>query len=547
MAIEGRLEEIGLADLCQLLSMGRKTGCLTVRDRSNFGHIYFDGGRVVFSSVLNRPDRLGEVLVRSGVISRDDLAAAMEEQVKHPARRLGQILVAQEKVTEDDVRRFISAQIQEAFYHLFEWESGSFRFEPDRRPDENETLLVSLNTEGLLLEGARRVDEWAQIEKKVPSMDLIFAIEGEPGGEGEENAGAELELTPEQETVLTLLNGERTVDDIVLDSGLMAFDVAKAIYGLAQAGFVVAAEGERGGDDEQEEDGSRRETEVAAAYYRAGMFDDAESRYRAVLESNPDDVAARGRLAAIALRTGRAGEALEQLDAVPESARRVGMLRNRALALELLGRSDEALETLDAAAERDAKDANVTLSRGALLLKTGRPEEALEAFDEYLRKLGHEDTPTPMYFAYGVLAAAAAGDIPRALRIGGEGLAAYPASCPILVNVGAVLERAGEMDAAEALYLRAVQRSPPPPQAHRNLGDLAYRRGDEAGARAHYERALRLDASLGDDTYSKLGEIAYKDGNIEEAGDLWRHALELNPRNEVVRANLAMVTKPGGS
>ena len=52
MAIEGALQDVSLADICQLLSMGRKTGCLTMTDRSNFGYIYFESGRVIYASVL---------------------------------------------------------------------------------------------------------------------------------------------------------------------------------------------------------------------------------------------------------------------------------------------------------------------------------------------------------------------------------------------------------------------------------------------------------------------------------------------------------------
>ena len=80
MAIEGALQDVALADICQLLAMGMKTGCLSLTDRSNFGYIYFERGRVIYASVLNRPDRLGELLVRNGVISRAQLSAAMEAQ-----------------------------------------------------------------------------------------------------------------------------------------------------------------------------------------------------------------------------------------------------------------------------------------------------------------------------------------------------------------------------------------------------------------------------------------------------------------------------------
>ena len=80
MAIEGALQDVSLADICQLLGMGMKTGCLSITDRSNFGYIYFEMGRVIHASVLNRADRLGELLVRNHVLTRKLLSEAMERQ-----------------------------------------------------------------------------------------------------------------------------------------------------------------------------------------------------------------------------------------------------------------------------------------------------------------------------------------------------------------------------------------------------------------------------------------------------------------------------------
>ncbi|MGH7463042.1 MAG: DUF4388 domain-containing protein, partial [Longimicrobiales bacterium] len=45
MAIKGSLKEASLADVCQLLALGQKTGCLSVADRTRFGQIFFDKGR----------------------------------------------------------------------------------------------------------------------------------------------------------------------------------------------------------------------------------------------------------------------------------------------------------------------------------------------------------------------------------------------------------------------------------------------------------------------------------------------------------------------
>src|SRR5688572_29257653 len=232
MAIEGSLQDVALADICQLLAMGMKTGCLSLTDRSNFGYVYFDRGRVIHASVLNRPDRLGELLVRNNVITRAQLSSAMEAQGQEKGLRLGELLVRTGALNEEQLQRYISLQIEEAVYHLFTWNQGSFHFDPDQKPDEG-VFLVNISPDALLMEGARRVDEWRLLQKKIPSLDVVFAMEKQPG--------PDVELTSEQKKLIPLIDGERTVQELVHESGMVEFEVAKALYGLIQPGFAVRA------------------------------------------------------------------------------------------------------------------------------------------------------------------------------------------------------------------------------------------------------------------------------------------------------------------
>jgi len=541
MAIEGQLEDVGLADICQLLAMGRKTGCLTVTDRSSFGYVYFEGGRVVYANVLNRPDRLGEVLVRNRVITRDELSGAMEQQAREPGRRLGRILVDRGSLTEEELVRYITIQIAEAVYHLFAWERGSFHFDPDELPQEEGMVPVSINTESLLLEGARRVDEWSFIQKKVSSMELIFALERDP----REEEG--VELTPDQEKILPLLDGSRSVGEVVAESGLVEFDTAKAVYGLVQAGFAQRVGEREVPREEGRVAGMGQHLSLGAAYERAGMLEDAAREYRSALEIDPRQGTARGRLALLALREGRPAEALDHFAGSPSEVRdSYAALRNRAFALELLERHEDALLLLERAVELRPGDPEAHLARGIVLFKDRKVRRAREAFRRVRASLPEGISPPSLFYAFAILAAAADGDWEEALRLGREGLTQYPEDGAVLVNLGALLEHRGENGAAEALYLRAVSQSPTPAQAHKNLGDLAYRRGDQAGARAHFERAVRIDARLGDDVYLKLGNLAYKDGDRDNATHFWRKALELNPQNEVVRTNLETAEASAG-
>src|SRR5512146_467544 len=231
MAIKGSLKEASLPDVLQLLSRGKKTGCLSVTHRNSFGNIFFDKGRICYASIVNRRDRLGDMLVKSGVITQEQLDAAVDLQARRRETRLGELLVELSAITTDDLRQAIRVQIEEAVYFLFTWTQGTFNFEADVLPDHRD-LQVSINPESLLLEGARRVDEWGLVEKKIPSFDLVFEIDRA------KVLGSEVKLTDEQRAVLELVDGSRDVQGIVDASGLVEFEVGKALYGLLGAGFI---------------------------------------------------------------------------------------------------------------------------------------------------------------------------------------------------------------------------------------------------------------------------------------------------------------------
>ncbi|HSG09892.1 MAG TPA: DUF4388 domain-containing protein [Longimicrobiales bacterium] len=533
MAIEGSLQDANLADICQLLGMSRKTGCLSVTDRSNFGYIYFGNGRVIYASVLNRPDRLGELLVRNHVVTRKDLSRAMEMQAQARGRRLGEILVELGTIDREKLQRYIQMQIEEAVYHLFGWTQGSFHFDPEQKPDEDGIFLVNVNVDSLLMEGARRVDEWSLMEKKIPSFDIVFQLDKHPGASDED-----VELSRDQSKILPFIDGVRTVTDIMNEAGLVEFETGKALYGLIQGGFISRAGekstvAETGGDTLLQE-----HLNLGVAFYRSGMMEDAAREFEAALAMDPKQGRANFMLGLMAIRAGRLEDALQRFGSMPEEGRDAyAVHRNRALTLELLERYEEALQALDRALRVRPEDLDCHVLEGIVHLKAGNASKALESFRAY-RTSGKLKRPSPLYYAYAVLASAMEGDLDYAVAVGREGLGHHPESGPLLVNTGAVLERRGEVAAAEALYRRAVAVAPSPPQAHKNLGDQAWDRGDYESARTQYEKAVKINPRLGDDVYLRLGNLAYIDNDRDVALLLWRRARDLNPHNEAVRTNL---------
>ena len=533
MAIKGNLREAGLPDVLQLLAMGQKTGCLSLTDRSSFGYIYFDRGRITYASIVNRRDRLGDLLVKNGLLRAEDLFAAIDEQARTPGERLGEILVRRGHITREQLQHYIRIQIEEAVYFLFTWNQGTFQFEPDQRPEEG-AMLVSINPENLLLEGARRIDEWSLIEKKIPSLELVFDMDRSKPIEG-------FELSDEQRKILPLIDGRRSVQDIIDDSGMVEFDVGKALYGLVQAGFAHPV-GRRAPEVQQVPRARIDEhRNLGVAFYKTGMYEESTREFRRVAELQPTNPEARFHLGLIGLRKGDDRFALRYLKEVVEiGGVRATALHDMALALERIGRLQDARFAVDEAARMAPKRAQVQLSRAILLLKQGDPHAAAEAFAKYREVLG-AGRPPAAYYAWAVLAEAAAGRADEALKLGEEGIAAYPHSAPVHLHYGAVRERRGEWEQAEALYRRASEEDGELPQAHKALGDALYRRGQYEDAADAYRRAIQLKPELGDDVYFRLGNIHYKRMERPEAVRLWRRALEINPQNGVVRTNLELV------
>jgi tetratricopeptide (TPR) repeat protein len=392
-----------------------------------------------------------------------------------------------------------------------------------------------VNPETLLLEGARRIDEWEIIKTKITSLDLIFALD-RPRLEA-----AQVSLTSEQELLVPLVDGHRAVRELADAARMGEFAVAKAMYGLAQAGFVRRV-GRRRADAEPESDDVQNARNLGIAFYRTAMLDDAEREFRRVLQSDAANLAARHYLALVALRRGDAALAVLRFTALLESAGpRTGTYLNLAGALRLQRRFEEASRVLEEARVLAPQDLRIRLADGATKLFAGEPLAARTTLAEYRHALGADTVPPALYYYCAGLAEALAGQPHRADALAAEGLERYPASAPLLLLSGNLAERRADMAAAERAYQQAAEEDPSLAQCHRNLGDMAQRRGAPNEAVEHYRRATELEPALGDEIYTRLADLHYKRNERDEAIRCWRRAVELNPENEVARNHLEVV------
>jgi tetratricopeptide (TPR) repeat protein len=534
MAIKGSLKEASLPDVIQLLFLGRRTGCLALADRHNFGTIYFDEGHIVYAAIVNRRDRLGDILLRSGKITAAQLDAAIARQESDRDRKLGEILLELGALGRPELESHMRLQIEEAVYYLFTWTSGTFNFEAGVRP-EQEDFLVRINPEYLLLEGARRVDEWSLIEKKIPSFDLIFSVDPVHIGDSAP------ELSSEQRLLLPLLDGTRDVQTVIDASGLVEFEVGKALYGLITAGFAHRVGTSAAAAPKVNEGRVDEHRNLGIAFYKAAMLEEALREFRRVAELRPADPSAPFYLGLIAVRQGRWEDAAAGFtQAAGGGSTRPAALHNLGYALERLGRLDESETAYGDAAGRARDDARIMLGWSVVALKRGEHQVSQGRLARTLELLGSKPAPALWYWA-ATLASAGLDDAPGALRAAKAGVAAFPGSAVLQNNLAVLLELSGDVAGAEAALRAALAEDPSLPQVSKNLADVLYRNGRYDEAREAYERAAKLAPDLGDDLYFKLGNLAYKRRDKSLARESWSRATTLNPAHELAKANLEML------
>ncbi|MGQ9476286.1 MAG: DUF4388 domain-containing protein, partial [Actinomycetota bacterium] len=233
MALKGSLKDFSLPDLFQLLNFGKKNGTLNLVRGQARGYICFRNGEVFFATTNWKRQSLGMKLLGAGIITRAQLEEALElQKTTAKGQRLGQLLIRLGYITKEQLEVFVEEQIQDAVFEMLRWTDGEFEFQPGVVFPE-EDIGLSISTEELIMEGSRRLDEWNRIEKKIPNLDVVFRMTSMQGREA-----AQISLTPEEWMVLTHVDGEKTVRQIVELTGMSTLHTCKILYGLIGSGLL---------------------------------------------------------------------------------------------------------------------------------------------------------------------------------------------------------------------------------------------------------------------------------------------------------------------
>ena len=242
MALQGTLKDFSITEIIQLIGQQLKTGVLRIRRGKKIVEIYFVDGMIVhvYSNYRGKQDLIGEILVKAKLISDEQLDRVLRIQ-KGTLKYVGEILVELQLLSKEDVLKVITTQVYETIYDLFWWEDGIFNFDL-KLVESYKKIPFALSTEQVLLNILRMVDEGSEIEKKIHSPHLVFqkALDPDRKSAGSLTSPSYLKekLGSEQDLVYQLVDGTRTVEEIIDRSLLGRFNTSEILNGLLEMGLI---------------------------------------------------------------------------------------------------------------------------------------------------------------------------------------------------------------------------------------------------------------------------------------------------------------------
>ncbi|KPK64120.1 hypothetical protein AMJ83_03745 [candidate division WOR_3 bacterium SM23_42] len=515
MAIKGSLGEASLPDVIQLLTYSLKSGCLSVTDGRNFGNIFLRDGRVIYATILNRRMRIGDTMLEKKLFDQTIMDRAVGIQ-KTKKKRIGEILVEMGAISRVVLEKELRQQIEETILTMLTWETGYFNFEEGLLPSSAE-YTIELSAQELLLKGARRIQEWQKIESKLPPFETVLVKREDI---------PDLKLTEQESMVLSLIDGDNSVDRVIKISGLDFREACKVVNVLLTAGVI---EKPKKPAEKKPMSGDMSERKNRGfAFYKTALYDEAEREFAKVIEHDADNAEALFYLGLIALIRHHNEVARDNLQKALEKESRLSVLIALGYVCGQMKLYEDALTYLQRAHELAPDNAKVMLNLGITRYRMGDLEGAATILEESLECSEGIVLPYLYLFLINVMR----DDTDKAIDWLKGAIDKFPRLAALKNNLAVLYQSSGKYEEAEKLYRQVLNVQPGETVAIKNLAKIFLGLGIYGAARECYEQ---MPAAERDPlTLKNLGRIYLLQGDRERALNTWEQAHELDPDDDDV-------------
>ncbi|MEE9218110.1 MAG: DUF4388 domain-containing protein [Acidobacteriota bacterium] len=235
----GHLEDTGLPALLASICGAHQTGVLRLTRLEVCKTIYIQDGNIIFATSNNPDDRLGELLLRKGLLRIQHFEEASTRLSDR--RRLGAVLVEMGHLRPEELVRAVIEQVKEIIFDIFLWFDGEYTFVPGALPSR-EVITLKLSTPEVILGGIQRIPRWSRVLQGVGGLEAAYRACG-----GRDRILQQMTLRTEHAALLQTLEEPMSVRDLCRRGLLADFEVCKALWafrviGLVEPAFTAAPE-----------------------------------------------------------------------------------------------------------------------------------------------------------------------------------------------------------------------------------------------------------------------------------------------------------------
>jgi curved DNA-binding protein CbpA len=235
ISLKGNIKDISLAKILAYLNRNRKTGTLIMKTPAFTKKIYMVKGDAIFASSTYEDDRLGEMLIKAGKITLEQYDASVE-LLKKAGKRQGAILVELGYLTPKELFWGVKYQVREIIYSLFQLEDAEYEF-IEEEVSSQEVITLKMSMGNLVYEGIKRIDNWTRIKNEMPDTDSILKLSSDPVV-----LFQDIELSQQDRKMLFIIDGKKTIKELINSSWIGSFEVLKILYVLWSIGVLEEKE-----------------------------------------------------------------------------------------------------------------------------------------------------------------------------------------------------------------------------------------------------------------------------------------------------------------
>jgi predicted transcriptional regulator len=229
--MQGNLASVPIVEVMQMLGLQRQTGRLVIKHAGDSIEVYFKNGAVVFASSNSDGRTAVEELLRKTCKIEENSFRHVLRISEMTSRPIDSILDQEKMLNLKTFAECLRRHTETAVYKVIAWKQGEFFFEKAAGPSFSNP--IQLKVDDLLIEGARRADEWSLIQQKIPDFDLVFEPMIGNADELSTRGMSDIDMK-----VFSLINGRRTIQEIIDLLSLSEFDVGKSMFILLSVNLI---------------------------------------------------------------------------------------------------------------------------------------------------------------------------------------------------------------------------------------------------------------------------------------------------------------------